>query len=54
MKFMILIALFRKFLSLQYIASFEVSSMARCSSKMNELRDIYSIGCRAKYFSVKL
>ena len=39
------IALFEKFLSIPFIASVEVSNMARCSSKMNELRDIYSIGC---------
>ena len=42
-KFMILIALFKNFLSLQFIASVEVSSIARCSSKTNELRDIDSI-----------
>ena len=47
-KFMILIALFKKFLSEQFIASVEVSSMARCSSKTNELRDIDFIGCRAR------
>ena len=29
---------------LQFIASVEVSNMARCSSKTYELRDIYSIG----------
>ena len=28
--------------------SVEVSSMAKCSSQTNELRDIDSIGCRAK------
>ena len=39
------IALFKKFLSKPFIASVEVSSMARCSSKIDELRDIYSIGC---------
>ena len=47
-KFMIPIALIKKFLSLQFIASVEVSNMARCSSKTNELRDIDSIGCRAR------
>ena len=41
-KFMIPIALFKKFLSV------EVSNMARCSSKTNELRDIDSMGCRAR------
>ena len=45
---MIPIALLREFLSYQFIASAEVSSMARCSSKTNELRYIDSIGCRAK------
>ena len=39
-KFMIPITLFKKLLSLQFIASVDVSDMARCSSKMNELRDI--------------
>ena len=39
---MILIALFKKFLSKQFIASVEVSNIARCSSKTNELRDIDS------------
>ena len=43
---MILIALFKKFLSYQFVVSVEVSNMARCSSKTNELRDIDSIGCR--------
>ena len=42
-KFMIPIALFKKFLSYQFIASVEVSNIARCSSKTNELRDIDSI-----------
>ena len=41
---MIPIALFKKFLSLQFIVSVKVSSMARCSSKMNALRDIDSKG----------
>ena len=45
---MIPIALFKKFLSNQYIASVEISNKARCSSKMNELRDIDSIGCRTR------
>ena len=39
-KFMIPIALFKKFLSYQFIVSVEVSNIARCSSKTNELRDI--------------
>ena len=47
-KFMIPIALFKKFLSYQFISSVEVSNMARCSSKTNELRDIDSIGCRER------
>ena len=46
--FMILIALFKKFLSLQFFASIEVSNIARCSSQTNELRDMDSIGCRAR------
>ena len=45
-KFMIPIVLFKKFMSLQFIASVEVSNTARCSSKTNELGDIDSIGCR--------
>ena len=40
MKFMMTIALFKKFLSQQFIASVEVNNIARCSSKMNELRYI--------------
>ena len=47
-KFMIPVALFKKFLSSQFIASVKVSNKARCSSKTNELRDIDSIGCRAR------
>ena len=47
-KFMIPIALFKKFMSQQFIVSVEVSNMARCSSKTNELRDIDSIGCRER------
>ena len=49
-KFMI--ALFKKFLSQQFIESVEVSSMARCSSKTNELRDIDSIGYRARNITI--
>ena len=41
---MIPIALFRKFLSKQFIASVEVSNMARCSSESDELRNINSLG----------
>ena len=37
---------------LQFIASFEVSNMARCSSKTNELRDIDSIGCGARDITI--
>ena len=51
-KFMILIALFKKFLSYHFIASVEVSNMARCSSKTNELRDINSRGCRARNITI--
>ena len=45
---MIPIALFKKFLSKQFIASVEVSNNARCSRKTNELRNIDSIGCRTR------
>ena len=51
---MIPIVLFKKFMSLQCIASVEVSNMARCSSKTNALRDIDSIGCIDLYFSTLL
>ena len=47
-KFMIPIALFKKFLSQQFIANVEVSNMARCTRETNELRDIDSIGSRAR------
>ena len=33
--------------------SVEVSNMARCSSKTNELRDKDSIGCRARHITIK-
>ena len=51
-KFMIPIALFKKFLRLQFIVSGEASNMARCSSKTNELRDIDSIGCRTSNITI--
>ena len=51
-KFMILIALFKKLLSSQFIASVEVYNIARCSSKTNELRNIDSIGCRARNITI--
>ena len=53
-KFMIPIALFKKFLCKHFIASVEVSNIhvARCSSKTNELRDIDSIGCRAMNITI--
>ena len=51
-KLMIPIALFKKFPSEQFIASVEVSKIARCSSKTNELRDIDSIGCRARNITI--
>ena len=50
---MIPIALFEKFLSQQFIASAEESNIARCSSKTNELRDIDSIGCRARNITIE-
>ena len=40
--------LFKKFLTIQFIASVEVCNIARCSSKTNESRDIDSIGCRTR------
>ena len=51
-KSMILIASFKKFLSYQFIASVEISNMARWSSKSDELRNINSIGCRARYITI--
>ena len=51
-KFMIPIALLKKFLSEQLIASVEVSNIVRCSIKTNELRDIDSIGCRARNITI--
>ena len=44
-KFMILITLFKMFPNYQFIAGVEVSNMARCSSKTNELKNIHFIGC---------
>ena len=52
-KFMIPIALFKKFLSQQFIASVEVSNIARYSSRINELRDIDSIGCRTRNITIQ-
>ena len=49
---MIPIALFKKFLSAHFIASVEVSNIARYSSKTNELRDIDSIGCRTRNITI--
>ena len=51
-KFMVSIALFNKFLSYQCIVRVDVSNMARCSKKMNESRDIDSIGCRARNITI--
>ena len=51
-RFMIPIALFKKFLSKQFIASVEVRNKARCVSKTNELRDIDPIGCRARNITI--
>ena len=39
--------------SLLYIPSVEVSNISRCSSKPNKLRDIDSIGCRARNVTIK-
>ena len=49
---MILIALFDKSLSQQFIARVEVCNMARGSSKLDELRNINSIGCRARNIAI--
>ena len=43
-KFMIPIPLFGKFLSKQFIVIVELSNIARCSSKSDNLRNINSIG----------
>ena len=51
-KFMIPIAVLKKFLSQQFIASVEVSNIARCSSKTNQLRDIDSLGCRTRNITI--
>ena len=51
-KFLIAITLCKKFLSQQFIASVEVSNMARSSSKTNKLGDIDSIGCRARNITI--
>ena len=54
-KFMIPMTLFKKFLGLfnfQFIASVEVSYIARCPSKTNELRDIDYIGCKARNITI--
>ena len=45
---MIIITVFEKFLSKPFSASVEVSNMARCSSKSDELKNINSIGCRTR------
>ena len=43
-------ALFKKFQ--QFVASVEVSNIARCSRKTNELRDIDAIGCRMRNITI--
>ena len=48
---MIPIALFKKFLSQQFVASFEVSNMARRSS-LDGLRNINAMGCRASKITI--
>ena len=50
---MIPMTLFKKFLSLQFIASVEVCNMARCSGKSDKLRNINSIGCRARNITIE-
>ena len=45
---MVLIALFEKCLSEQFIASVEVSNRSRGSSNLDELKNINYIGCRAR------
>ena len=51
-KFMIPIALFKKFQRLQFFASVEFSNMARCSSKSKDMRDIDSIVCRTRNVTI--
>ena len=51
-KFITPIAVFKKFLNQHFIVSVEVSNMASCSCKTNELRDIDSIGCRVKNITI--
>ena len=40
------------FLDHTHLLFFEVSNIARCTSKTNELRDIDSIGCRARNITI--
>ena len=49
---MIPIALFKKFLIEQLIASVEISNMARGSSKSDEFINMNSIGCRARNITI--
>ena len=49
-KFMISIAF--EFLSYLVIASVEVSNMARCFSKSDDLKNIKLIGCRARNITI--
>ena len=51
-KFMIPIVLFKKFPCLMFITSVEVCNKARCSSKIDELRNIVSIGYRPKNITI--
>ena len=46
------IALFKNFLSSQFIASVKVSNIARCSSLTNKLRDTDSIGWKARNITI--
>ena len=47
-KFMIRVALFKKL----FITSVEICNMARCSSKLDDLRNINYVGCRARNITI--
>ena len=51
-KFMIPIAVFKKCVCKQFITRLEVSKMARCSSKSDNLRDVDSLGRRASNITI--
>ena len=51
-KFMILIALFKKFPRTKFVANVKVCNMSRCSSKSDELRNIISTKCRTRNITI--